>query len=97
MTSEETPVVVVAPRELDLTTAVGLRREISAFLAAGASAVVVDMAGCAFVDSTGTGALLAAQRESKELGCGFRLLQPCARVLSAFDHMGVRSVFDIEH
>jgi anti-anti-sigma factor len=90
------PFVVRAPAELDVHSAIDLRREISAFLAAGVPAVVVDMGRCEFVDSTGTGALLAARREADGLGCGFRLRKPNARVLSALDHMGVRQVFDIE-
>lgn len=93
---EAAPLVVVAPVELDMHTAMALRREISAFLAAGAPTIVVDMTRCTFVDSTGTGALLAAHREAGRLACGFRLRRPTPPVLSALDHMGVRAVFDID-
>ena len=48
------------------------------------------------IDSTGTGALLGAQRETERLGCRFVLRRPSGRILATLDHMGVRKVFSIE-
>lgn len=68
----------VAPvGDLDMTTATGLRSELSAAIAdETATAVVVTLEQVRFVDSTGLNALIAAHVEAQARGVDFGLRRP---------------------
>lgn len=54
--------VVTAEGDIDLATAPELQRELAAVIADGADRVLVDLSAVGFLDSTGIGVLIAAQR-----------------------------------
>ena len=60
----EGELVVTATGEIDLASAPGLEREIFAALDRHPSLLVVDLAGVAFVDSSGVNALVQAARRA---------------------------------
>jgi anti-anti-sigma factor len=88
-------VTVVPEGELDLATAPlldgVLRRE-----ADGAKAVVVDLRGLTFIDSTGVGLLLRWTRESAAAGREFRLTPGSERVQLVFAMSGLLEALGFE-
>jgi anti-sigma B factor antagonist len=69
--SEDGRVVVAPAGEVDIATAPALERELDALLARRPGAVVVDLRGVTFLDSTGVrvllGATLKASRDSSHV------------------------------
>jgi anti-anti-sigma factor len=63
-THEENAVVLVLSGELDLASAPMLERELREAEATGPSRIVIDLAGLAFMDSTGLQALLRARERA---------------------------------
>jgi len=77
--------VVTFSGEHDLNTAPELRDRLAGVIE-GATPIVVDLSGAAFIDSSIIGAVLDARREAHEKGLGFAVAlsqgaQPVARVL----------------
>jgi anti-sigma B factor antagonist len=70
------PAVVVAPAELDIATAPILTRDIAAAFDAGATAVVADLSGTTFCDSSGLRALVNAAKRAHAQGLQFTLRRP---------------------
>ncbi|GII23919.1 STAS domain-containing protein [Planosporangium mesophilum] len=67
-------VVVVVRGELDCATADQLRSAITALLNRGdITAIGLDLRGLGFIDSTGIGTLVVAQRISQQIGVRLRL------------------------
>ncbi|WP_030440472.1 STAS domain-containing protein [Actinoplanes subtropicus] len=62
--------------ELDLATADRLQQHVQRALAQPARKLVLDLAGVAFCDSTGLGALLHARNTAVEHGTGFQVTRP---------------------
>jgi anti-sigma B factor antagonist len=85
--------VVVLRGELDLATRAPLADELQSLVAAGATSVVVDLAGVTFLDSTGLGTLLEARR----LGADLSLRNPQGRVRRLLDLVMIDGVVPIEY
>ncbi|HEX2435901.1 MAG TPA: STAS domain-containing protein [Solirubrobacterales bacterium] len=84
--------VITFSGEHDLNTAPDLRQKLAAELEDG-FAIVVDLSGAAFVDSSILGAVLDARRRAREAGVAFEVAlnegaQPVERVL---DVTGLRA------
>jgi anti-sigma B factor antagonist len=84
--------VITVTGEHDLNTAPDLRQKLAAELEDG-FAIVVDLSGAEFVDSSILGAVLDARRRAREAGVAFEVAlnegaQPVERVL---DVTGLRS------
>jgi anti-sigma B factor antagonist len=75
--------------ELDLATAPQLEANIEQLCGAGAEEIEIDLAGLAFIDSTGLRALLIAQELCKEHGCEFFLLPGPDQVQRLFELTGL--------
>lgn len=60
--------VVVAPEEVDITNAAGLRAALLDAASRGRAAVVVDLSGTQFCDTTGLHALVGAHRRAAAEG-----------------------------
>jgi anti-anti-sigma factor len=78
-------VTVVPEGELDLATAPLLDATLRREAGGAASAIVVDLRGLTFIDSTGVSLLLRWTRESATSGRGFRLIpgsEPIQRVFA---------------
>jgi len=84
--------VITFSGEHDLNTAPDLRHKLAAEIDDG-FAIVVDLSGAAFIDSSILGAMLDARRRARDAGIGFEVTlnsgaQPVERVL---DVTGLRS------
>lgn len=84
--------VITFSGEHDLNTAPDLRQKLATEIEDG-FAVVVDLSGAAFIDSSILGAMLDARRRARDAGIGFEVAlndgaQPVERVL---DVTGLRS------
>ena len=86
--------VVSVEGELDLSTAPRLKWMLVDALAAGRKALLIDLSGTTFMDSTALGVLVAVNRTLEE---GSRLVIVCARpnVLKIFELSGMEGVFTI--
>ncbi len=78
--------VVVVKGEIDVATSPALKEELYATIDRGATALVVDLSGLAFIDSSGLGVLVAALKHTRERGGEL--------ILSGLDHPALR-VFEI--
>ena len=76
--SHENGVVVVAG-ELSLAEAPVLERHLADVLGSASSAIVVDLAGVDFIDSTGLSVLVRAQQQASERGVEFGVQNPRAQ------------------
>jgi anti-sigma B factor antagonist len=72
--------VVIAPAEIDITNAAGLRTALLRAAAHGRPAFVVDMARTVFCDSAGLHVLLGAHRRAQAEGSEVRLVVTGAAV-----------------
>jgi anti-sigma B factor antagonist len=90
-------VVVTAPPELDVTTAPGFRDHVAVYLTMGPRAVVVDLGGTTFVDSSGIGALIGLTKQARDLGIRLSLRNVRPNAQSTFRLSGAANVLDIEH
>jgi anti-sigma B factor antagonist len=71
------PIVVAAPEELDALSSPPFRDELALLISHGATAIVVDMGKTEFLDSSGMGALVGAQKMIAKEG-GFLALRGVA-------------------
>jgi len=71
--------VVVVAGELSLAEAPILERHLAEVLAKASSAIVVDLAGVDFIDSTGLSVLVRAQQQATERGIEFGVQNPGAQ------------------
>ena len=71
--------VIVVAGELSLAEAPILERHLADVLANASSAVVVDLAGVEFIDSTGLSVLVRAQQQAAERGVEFGVQNPRAQ------------------
>ena len=102
MSGEQFPVtwsgrtaVVRLPAEIDLTGSDAVREALLAVLNQAALALIVDMTGTTFCDSSGITALVRAARRATATGATIRLVvtaQPVLRVLSL---VGIDRLIDI--
>jgi anti-sigma B factor antagonist len=81
--------------EVDVYTAPALRDRISDLIDAGQHALVVDLGGVEFLDSTGLGVLVAGLNRAKEVGGSLTLVCPQERVLKLFRITGLDEVFTV--
>jgi anti-anti-sigma factor len=74
-----------------------VRRRVEQELAAGATAVRVDLSHCTYMDSTFIGTLLCLQRSVTDRGRGtLTLIAPSPQCSRLLNEMGVQQVFRIE-
>ena len=81
--------------ELDIRSAPELRAALTGVLDAGATKLVLDLAGVAFMDSSGLGVLVTAHRRLDALGSRLQVVGvqgPVGRLLTV---TGLTRVFDV--
>ena len=84
---------VVLAGELDMAAALRLEPELERLLAAaGVRALVLDLDGVGFVDSTGLGALLSIKDRATQLGIGFQIASASESVRRVLELTGTGSV-----
>jgi anti-sigma B factor antagonist len=89
-------VVLEVRGDLDMATRPALARRIDDVLDTTPPRLVVDLAGLAFIDSSGIDALVTARARAEKVGVPFALASPsraCRRIL---DITGVADLFTIE-
>jgi anti-sigma B factor antagonist len=81
--------------EADISSADVLRDELSGLVDSQVSAVVVDLTGVTFLDSTGLGVLVGARNAAVEAGRALPIACDDGRILKLFRITGLDNVFDI--
>lgn len=87
--------VVAVHGDLDLATAPRLRELAVGRLMAGDRAVVLDLSGVEFLDSTGLGTLVAVLKRARSLDAGLALVITRERVRKVFELTALTSAFAI--
>jgi anti-sigma B factor antagonist len=81
--------VVVTPEEVDITNAASLREVLLGASAHASSALVVDMSGTQFCDSSGINVLVRAHERANAEGGKLLLVLPATTVLRVFRITGI--------
>ncbi len=87
-------IVVRAVGEVDLAVIEDLQATVRPCISA-CDAVVVDLSGVEFIDSSGLGALVQLMKEAKREGTSFTLTGVSAPTYRLFELTGLAAVFDI--
>ena len=88
-------VVVAVEGELDVSNAPRLRRALSDVIDGEPGSVVVDLSRLTFVDSTGLGVLVGADKRARALGVGLVLSSPQPSIAKVFEIAGVHRVMRV--
>ena len=88
-------VVVEVHGEADVHTAPELRDRLISVLDSGHSSVVADLSWLSFIDSTGLGLLVGAQKQARDAGRDLVLGSPRRPVYRALEVAGLVDLFDI--
>ncbi len=89
-------VVLNLEGELDTATARELRAALATAMAGDATAVVLDLAGLSFIDSTGIAVLLAGCHQAESQGRSFTLRHPARMVLKVLHLTGVDRLLAVD-
>jgi anti-sigma B factor antagonist len=87
--------VVEIRGEIDVYTAPRVRENLLALIATGIRRLLIDLSRVEFLDSTGLGVLVGANRRLQSNGGSLRLICAQERLLKIFRISGLDSVFDI--
>jgi anti-sigma B factor antagonist len=87
--------VVGVVGEVDVATAPTLRDRLDTVVTTGDGAVVVDLAGVTFIDSTGLGVLIGARKRCADEGRQLRIVVGEPRILKVFEITGLTELFSI--
>lgn len=86
--------VVHANGDLDIATVDSLRDEVAEILAERPPALVIDLTGVAFFDSSGLHALDEIRRTAEEQGTTLGLICPHARLMKLFEITDLKDLFE---
>lgn len=87
--------VVTVSGEVDVATAPALRDCVERVVERDEGAVVVDLLGVTFIDSTGLGVLIGAHRRCVDDGRELRVVVGEPRILKVFEITGLTDLFPI--
>lgn len=87
--------VITLKGEVDVYTAPALRERLLVDIESSCSAVVVDMSGVDFVDSSGLGVLVSGLKRTREADKSMRIVCDSEPVLKIFRITGLDKVFDL--
>ena len=82
--------------DLDVNTSPALREALFAAVDDGQHALVLDLSGLAFIDSTGLGVLVAVMKQARTRGGDLVLRRPTAAVMRVLELTGLDQVSTIE-
>jgi anti-sigma B factor antagonist len=88
--------VVSLEGELDLASAPELRECLGTLAEGGATHIVLDLGGLAFVDSTGLSVLVMAANRTRAAGGSTVLRHPSPSVIRLLEITGLLAVFEVE-
>ncbi len=86
---------VVVQGELDVAAAPTLRERLHATVDRSTGAVIVDLLGVTFIDSTALGVLIGTKERADERGIDLRLVVHEARIIKIFEITGLTELFSI--
>ncbi|MHB2016066.1 MAG: STAS domain-containing protein [Candidatus Xenobia bacterium] len=81
--------------ELDINTSPRLKKTIDVSIDAGRVQLVIDFNGVRYIDSTGLGVLVAAQRRLKDMKGNILLICTNKHILKLFEITGLVKMFEI--
>lgn len=81
--------------EVDVSSAPQLQDKLSDLVDVAGAALIVDLSGVTFIDSTGLGVLVGARNRAAELDGSISLVVASDRVLKLFRITGLDGVFDV--
>lgn len=81
--------------EVDMYSSPALRERITELLDGEDQALVIDLSGTSFLDSTGLGALVAGLNHAKQVGAQMPVVCSSDRILKLFRITGLDGVFTI--
>ena len=81
--------------DLDLETAPSLLAKVEPYLDGSAGALVVDLGGLSFIDSTGLSALIRINQRMTATGRTFEIISPRPSVAKAFQITGLNRVLPL--
>jgi anti-sigma B factor antagonist len=88
--------VLAATGEIDLSSASRFAQELTALVADGGGAALVDLSGVTFLDSSGVRELLAANRSAEAMGLQLQLVNPSAACRRVLEISGVLDEFMVQ-
>lgn len=92
-TADQTEIVLTG--DLDTWTSPRLRARLTQLIADGHTSLVIDLAGVAFMDSSGLGTLIAVLKRVRQVGGEMALRSPTPPVLRALEIRGLTGVLPI--
>jgi anti-sigma B factor antagonist len=88
--------VVSLEGELDLASAPELRECLATLAEGGATDIVLDVGGLAFIDSTGLSVLVMAANRTRSVGGSTVLRHPSPSVMRLLEITGLLAVFEVD-
>jgi anti-sigma B factor antagonist len=92
---EDGTYIVAVTGEVDICTAPGLDQVLRGVLGDAATAVVVDLTECSFIDSTGLHVVLGAHKRLEGSGRPLSLVSCNRHVLKVLDLTGIAAMVDV--
>lgn len=81
--------------EIDVASAQDFHASISDIIGGGPEVVIVDMSEVSFIDSTGLGVLVSAEKETREAGKDLRLVVTQPQIMKLLELTGLDEVFTV--
>lgn len=75
--------------------ATSLRVRVKGLIALGSKSIVLNLAGCRYVDSGALGVLTGLQMSAQQAGCHIRLVNPTARTAKLLQTTNLIDFFDV--
>jgi anti-sigma B factor antagonist len=88
--------IVVVRGEIDVATSGALREELYAVMDGGSKALVVDLSGVGFVDSSGLGVLVGSLKHMRERDGELTIAGLAQPALRVFEITGLTELFPME-
>jgi anti-sigma B factor antagonist len=87
--------VVEAAGELDVNTAPELRERLAGLIGEGSRAILIELSGVTFVDSTALSVLVSALKRLRQADGDLQLASPTPSVRRVFEITGLTRLFTI--
>ena|SRR5947209_6713625 len=81
---------------VDIESREPLQAQCQRLLGGGPVALVLDMSGVTFMDSTGIGALVEVSHAARDSGITFTIRRPSTRVVRILQASGLSGMWDVE-
>ena len=91
----ETTIIDCVGRLVYGNEATVLRIKVKALIALGVKSIVLNLAGCRYIDSGALGVLTGLQMSAHQAGCHIRLVNPTARTAKLLQTTNLMNFFDV--